>query len=67
MKKLILSFFFFFFCNHQQAFGERNGAAFDEQSSLPTVQHGDGNILLWGCVAVSDLGDRAQIGKNGLH
>lgn len=30
-------------------FEEKKRAAFDEKNTCPTIKHGDGYIMLWGC------------------
>ena len=34
-----------------------NGEAFGENTTFPTVKHGGGSILLWGCVATGGTGN----------
>ena len=35
--------------------------AFEERNLLPTVKHGEGSIMVWGCLAVSGTGKLAHI------
>ena len=35
--------------------------AFEEKNLLPTVKHGGGSIMVWGCFAASGTGKRAHI------
>lgn len=40
----------FFDLNHQKQ------KAFEEKNTLPTIKHRGGSIMLWRCVAASDMG-----------
>ncbi len=41
-------------------FGERN-AAYDPKKTIPTVKHGGGNIMLWGCFSAKGTGQLHRI------
>ena len=38
-------------------FWTKKGDAFVEKNTLPTVKHGGGSIMLWGCVAAGGTGN----------
>ena len=47
--------------NQQRYVWRKKGAAFHEKNTLPTVKHGGGSIMLWGCVAASGTGNIAWV------
>ncbi|GFX99580.1 transposable element Tcb1 transposase [Trichonephila clavipes] len=51
------------FLHHQviEKFGEKNKTALEPQNVLPTLKHGDGNVMVWGCVAHNGAGNLAFI------
>ena len=50
--------------NEQQYVWRREGEAFNPKNTRPTVQHGAGGIMLWGCFAAS--GSAALKKVNGI-
>ena len=40
---------------------EKEGEAFVEKKILPTVKHGGGSIVLWGCVAAGVTGNIVRV------
>uniref|UniRef100_A0A803KB68 Tc1-like transposase DDE domain-containing protein n=1 Tax=Xenopus tropicalis TaxID=8364 RepID=A0A803KB68_XENTR len=41
--------------------GGKKNAAYDPQNTFPTVKHGGGNILLWGCFSAKGTGQLIRI------
>ncbi len=39
----------------------RRNAAYDPKNTIPTVKHGDGNIMLWGCSSAKGTGQLHRI------
>ncbi len=39
----------------------RRNAAYDPKNTIPTVKHGGGNIMLWGCFSVKGTGQLHRI------
>lgn len=39
----------------------KNGTAFDKKNMMPTVKHGGGNVMVWGCFAASGPGQLVVI------
>ncbi|GFX72274.1 transposable element Tcb2 transposase [Trichonephila clavipes] len=46
------------FLHHQvfEKFGEKNKTALEPKNVLPTLKHGGGNVMVWGCVAHNGAG-----------
>ena len=44
--------------SHTVYFGEK---AYVENNTLPTVKHGGGSIMLWGCVAAGGTGNIVRV------
>lgn len=42
--------------NAQQYVWRRKGEAFDPKNTMPTIKHGGGSIMLWGCFAANGTG-----------
>ncbi len=38
-----------------------------ENCALPTVKHGGGSIMVWGCMSAAGTGELWLIGKHGLQ
>ncbi|GFW26820.1 transposable element Tcb2 transposase [Trichonephila clavipes] len=53
------------FLHHQvfEKFGEKNKTALEPKNVLPTLKHGGGNVMVWGCVAHNGAGNLAFIDK----
>ncbi|GFX67393.1 uncharacterized protein TNCV_720571 [Trichonephila clavipes] len=51
------------FLHHQvfEKFEEKNKTALEPKSVLPTLKHGGGNVMVWGCVAHNGAGNLAFI------
>ncbi|GFY28088.1 transposable element Tc1 transposase [Trichonephila clavipes] len=51
------------FLHHQvfEKFGEKNKTALEPKNVLPTLKHGGGNVMVWGCVAHNGAGNLAFI------
>lgn len=47
--------------NQRRYVWRRNGEAFVEKNTLPTVKHGGGSMMLWGCVAAGGTGNIVQV------
>uniref|UniRef100_A0A8C6KMD7 Tc1-like transposase DDE domain-containing protein n=1 Tax=Nothobranchius furzeri TaxID=105023 RepID=A0A8C6KMD7_NOTFU len=50
--------------NAQQYVWRRKGEAFNPKNTMPTVKHGGGNIMLWGCFAANGTGALQRV--NGI-
>uniref|UniRef100_A0A3B3HVE6 Paired domain-containing protein n=1 Tax=Oryzias latipes TaxID=8090 RepID=A0A3B3HVE6_ORYLA len=48
---------------HQLYVRRLNNEAYNEKNTVPTVKHGGGSVLFWGCFAASGTG-RFQTGKH---
>lgn len=47
--------------NQRRYVWRKKGEAFQEKNTLPTVKHGGGSIMLWGCVAASGTGNIVRV------
>ena len=47
--------------NHQRYVWRKEGEAFHPNKSIPTVKHGGGSIMLWGCFAAAGTGQIQKV------
>lgn len=47
--------------NEQRYVWRRKGTEFNEKNLCPTVKHGGGSIMLWGCIAASGTGNISRV------
>ena len=52
------------FGHNEQQYVRREDEAFNPKNTIPTVQHGAGSVMLWGCFAAS--GSAALKKVNGI-
>ena len=48
-------------------FGRRVGERWKNDCLQPSVKHGGGTVLVWGCISVSGVGDIVQIDVQTIH
>ncbi|KAK3550813.1 hypothetical protein QTP70_005720 [Hemibagrus guttatus] len=47
--------------------GEMKGEAFNPKNTIPTVKHGGGHIMLWGCLSVSGTAHKLNLPENWTY